>query len=119
GWGDAVLASNSRQLWLIDAATGDIRSTINAVDDERRDSQGDNPEGTSVQVTGVVLTVDTAFVGLNTATVAFSRTGQRLWRRPRPDGNNGVRPPEGAPIAASGRWLVTHDQSDTVVNLGL
>jgi hypothetical protein len=30
-----------------------------------------------------------------------------------------VRPPEGAPIAASGRWLVTHDQSDTVVNLGL
>jgi hypothetical protein len=43
----------------------------------------------------------------------------RLWRRPRPDPRNGVRPPEGAPLAALGRWLVTHDLSGQVVHLGL
>lgn len=117
-WGDLVLVSDSRRLWLIDAATGEIQ-VINAADDERVEVQGDNPDGLPIQLTGVVLTPETAFVGLGTATIALNRQGERLWRRPRPDPRNGVRPPEGAPIAAQDRWLVTHDSSGPVVYLGL
>jgi hypothetical protein len=119
GWGDAVLVSDPRRLWLLDAATGKIRFVINAADDELRDSQGDNPDGLPIQITGVVLSAATAFVGLNTATIAVDRTGERLWRRPRPDPRNGVRPPEGAPLTTLGRWLVTHDPSGQVAHLGL
>jgi len=58
-------------------------------------------------------------VGLGTATIALRPTGELLWRRPRPDPRNGVRPPEGAPIATRGPWLVTHDPSGPVVDLAL
>ena len=37
-WGDAVLVTDSRRLWLIDAASGDVRFSINAADDERSDA---------------------------------------------------------------------------------
>lgn len=118
-WGDAVLVADSRRLWLIDAANGDIRYVINAADDERVDAGGDNPDGAPIQITGVVLSPDAAFVGLNTATIALGVGGDRRWRRPRPNPRNGMRPPEGAPIATRGRWLVTHNPSDPVVHLGL
>jgi serine/threonine protein kinase len=119
GWGDGVLVADSRRLWLLDAASGEIRFDVKAVEDEMADSVGDNPDGVPIEITGVALSPDAAFVGLNTATVAFGPTGARLWRRPRPNARNGVRPPEGAPIATRDRWLVTHDASGPVVYLGL
>ncbi|MBX6748432.1 MAG: hypothetical protein IRY85_01980 [Micromonosporaceae bacterium] len=118
-WGDAVLVADTRRLWLIDTTNGDIRFTVNAADDERVDSQGDNRDGQPIQITGVALSPETAFVGLGTATIALDRAGGRRWRRPRPNPRNGVRSPEGAPIAASERWLVTHDPSEPVVHVGL
>jgi hypothetical protein len=119
GWGDAVLVSDSRRIWLIDAANGDIRFVLNAADDERAASQGDNPDGLPIQIMGVALSPDAAFVGLGTGIVSFNRAGERLWRQPRPGPRNGVRPPAGAPIATNGRWLITHDPSGPVVDLGL
>jgi hypothetical protein len=118
-WGDAVLASDSRRLWLIDAGSGAVRFVINAADDEKADSQGDNPDHAAIQITGVVLAAQAAFVGLNTATIAFDRRGRRLWRRARPSPRNGVRPGAGVPIATDGRWLVTHEASGAIVNLAL
>jgi hypothetical protein len=118
GWGDAVVAADAQRLWLLDAGTGEIRYVVNAADDERA-IQGSNPDGVTIQITGVALSPEAAFVGLGTATIALRPTGERLWRRPRPDRRNGVRPPEGAPLAARDRWLVTHDASDQLVNLGL
>jgi hypothetical protein len=118
-WGDTVLAADSRRIWVIDAASGDIRFAVNAADDEAAESSGDNPDRLPIQITGIAVSPEAAFVGLGTASIALSPTGQRLWRRSRPNPRNGVRPPAGAPIAASGGWLVTHDPSGALVDLGL
>jgi predicted Ser/Thr protein kinase len=118
-WGDAILVTDSRRLWLLDAANGTIRFLINAADDETSDSLGDNREGLPIQLTGVVLSASTAFVGLNTATVAFDRDGGRLWRRSRPNPRNGIRPPEGAPIATLGRYLLLHDAAPPYASIAL
>jgi len=118
-WGDAVVAADSRRLWVIDAASGDIRFVVNAVDEERVESAGDNPDRLPIEITGVALSPAAAFVGLGTGIIAVGPTGQRLWRRSRPNPRNGVRPPAGAPIATNGPWLVTHDPSGPVVDLGL
>lgn len=119
GWGDQVLVSDSRRLWLIDASSGDTRFAINAVDEETVEAQGDNPDEVPIQLTGVALAPETAFVGLGTATIALNRLGERVWRRPRPNPRNGVRPPEGAPVAAHNGWLVKPLDFDVIaVNLG-
>jgi outer membrane protein assembly factor BamB/predicted Ser/Thr protein kinase len=118
-WGDEVLVSDTQRLWLLDAQTGAQRWVVNAAEAEVRDSRGDNPDGLAVEIGGVALAADTAFVGLGTATIALNRSGRQLWRRARPDPRNGVRPPAGVPVATSGRWLVTHDPSGSVVDLGL
>ena len=118
-WGDTVLVSDSRRLWLLNALTGEQRFVVNAAEVEAQDSRRDNPDHLPVQINGVALSGDVAFVGLGTATVAFERSGRRLWRRARPNERNGARPPAGVPLATSGGWLVTHDPSGSVVDLGV
>ena len=118
-WGDAVLVSDSRTLWLLNAADGTEIFTVKAVDDEDRASRNDNPDGVAVEVGAGAIAADRVFVGLGTATIAINRQGGPVWREPRPPRRNGRRPPSGAPLAAGGTWLLTHDKSDTVVQLGL
>ena len=118
-WGDAVVVTDARQLWILDAKTGARRFVINVADHEERDSRGDNPDKLPVQIGGVAIATDAAYVGLGTATIALSRSGRTVWRRARPDARNGIRPPAGVPVATRGRWLVTHDPSGSVVDLGL
>ena len=118
-WGDAVLVSDPRRLWLLDTRTGQQHFAIDVAGIEEKDSRGDNPDKHPVEIGGVAVAGNTAFVGLGTATIALNRAGKRLWRRARPDARLGVRPPSGVPVATLGRWLVTHDPNGPLVDLGL
>ncbi|HLT12149.1 MAG TPA: serine/threonine-protein kinase [Micromonosporaceae bacterium] len=118
-WGDAVLVSDYRRLWLVNARTGGEEFVVDAADREEVDSRGDNPDGHPIQIGGVALSDELTFVGLGTATIALERSGARRWRRSRPDARNGVRPPAGVPLAYGDGWLVTHDPAGSLVELGL
>ena len=118
-WGEDLLITDARRLWLLEARTGRQRFTLDVAAREEAAAAGDNPDNHPIQLGGVAVSSDTAYVGLGTASVALDRTGRQLWRRARPDSRNGVRPPAGVPVATRGQWLVTHDPSGAVVDLGL
>jgi predicted Ser/Thr protein kinase len=118
-WGDAVLVTDGRMLWLLDAAKGTELFAVAAADDETKASRNDNADGLPVQVGAVAVSPDRAFVGLGTATIAIDRRGAVVWRVLRPPQRDGRRPPAGAPHVAQGPRLLTHDLSGASVQLGL
>src|SRR2546430_2215609 len=99
-WDDAVLLSDLGSVWLIDAATGAQRFSVDLVTGERAASREDNPDHLSVEISRVVAAAGHAFVNLGTATVAIDRQGHQLWRRARTTPPDGRPPPAASPPAA-------------------
>jgi serine/threonine protein kinase/outer membrane protein assembly factor BamB len=118
-WGDAVLASDARRLWLLDAVTGDLLFTLNAADIEQQASRFDNDDKLAVEIGAIALSSQQAFIGLGTATIAINRKGERVWRMPRPESAGGRRPSAGVPRAANDTYLATHDIAGTAVQVAL
>jgi outer membrane protein assembly factor BamB len=93
-WGDAVLATGTDGAWLLDAASGTQRFSVNLAGG----------------AAGLALSTSRAFVGLGAATVALDRAGQEVWRRPA----TGL-----GLLAADQRWLVTSAVADATTQVGL
>jgi hypothetical protein len=117
-WGDALLAFDARRMWLVDPTTGAARFFISPADAEEEGSRHDNPDNIPVQIYGVTVSTERAFLGLGTATIAIDRGGRLLWRSPRPAGT-GRRSPSGNPHVANEKWLVTRDVIDSAAEIGL
>lgn len=117
-WGDAVLVTDSRRLWLLDAASGEQRFAIDPVATETIASRADNSSRVPISVGAVALSTDRAFLSLGTATVAIDRRGKLLWRRPATDPTT-TGPHAVDPVVANANWLVTQDitASKAVVTL--
>jgi serine/threonine protein kinase len=92
-WGDGVLINDASRLWLLDAADGTTRFTAPVVEDEEKIVGS----SATVQIGGIALAPDRAFVSVGTAIIALDRSGSHAWRMARP----------GIPVAADGRWLLT------------
>ena len=117
-WGDAVLVTDSRRLWLLDTATGGQRFAADPVGTETVASRTDNPDHIPVAIGQVALATDRAFVNLGTAIIAIDRTGRRAWRIARYS-TAGAPQIAGGPIAANAQWLVTQDVTGTSARVGV
>ncbi len=117
-WGDAVLASDARRLWLLDAATGGQRFAVNAADAEEVASRPDNPDNLQVEIYGMAVAAERAFLNLGTAMIAVDRGGRQVWRTPRPAPRDGRRPTASNPLAADPVWLVTEDLVNSSIEVG-
>ena len=118
-WGDAVLVTDSRTLWLINAATGVTVFSRNVAEQEETAARGDNADNLAIEIGAIAVSTGLAFVGLGTATVAIDRQGRRVWRIPRAARQAGLRPPAGSPQAANDTWLLVQDVANSVVRVSL
>jgi outer membrane protein assembly factor BamB len=117
-WGDAVLASDARRLWLLDSTTGGRRFAVNAADAEEVASRPDNPDNLQVEIYGIAVSAERAFLNLGTAMIAVDRGGRQAWRTPRPAPRDGRRPTASNPLAADPVSLVTEDLVNSSVEVG-
>jgi outer membrane protein assembly factor BamB len=117
-WGDAVLVTDARRLWLLDAATGEQRFAIDPTAAEAAAPRGHNPDGIPIRIRQVVLAADRAFVSLDTATTAIDRRGRQVWRWPR-QGGPGDWHLSYTPRVADGMSLLTQNLANTVAYVGL
>lgn len=118
-WGDAILATDSKMMWLINPTDGAVLFSRDIVAPETAAAAGDNPDNLAVEIGAIALSGSAAFIGLGTATVAYNRKLERLWRMARPDVGSGVRPPAGSPRAATESSLLLHDLVDPLVQVAL
>jgi outer membrane protein assembly factor BamB len=118
-WDGAVLATDTRRLWLLDPATGTQRFFIDVAGAEEAASRGDGPDKPAVRINAVVLSTERAFLNVGTALIAIDRTGRQVWRNPQPLPRDGHRPPAASPHVADARWLVTRNEIDSAVEIGL
>ncbi|HET8682597.1 MAG TPA: protein kinase [Micromonosporaceae bacterium] len=120
-WGDGILVTDLARAWLLDGATGVPRFSNEMATAEKVAARGDNPDGVPVEIHGVAVSADRAFLHLGTATVAISRSGEQLWRVKRPVLPGGRRGTSGKPKTADATRLVTRDLDvdGTKVQIGL
>jgi serine/threonine protein kinase len=129
-WNGDVLVTDLRRARVLDAATGTERMVVDAADDEERAARDDNnADDILVELYGVALTPDRAYLDLGTATIAVDRDGDRLWRRPRPrrpaDNPGGTlrtdprRRTPGDPLVVGGGRLVTQDVTEKTLFVDL
>jgi outer membrane protein assembly factor BamB len=118
-WDDAVLLSDLGSVWLIDAASGAQRFSVDLVTGERAASREDNPDHLSIEISRVVAAAGHAFLDLGTATVAIDRQGHQLWRRPRTALPDGRRMPAATPLAADPSRLVVRHVVDSTAQVSL
>jgi serine/threonine protein kinase len=118
-WGTQVVATDLKQMWLLDARTGELNLVMNLVEVESADAHADDPDDLAVEIYGVATAGEVAFVGLGTATIAVNRIGTPQWREPRPPQVGKIRPPAGNPVAANATHLVTQDITGTTAQVSL
>jgi predicted Ser/Thr protein kinase len=118
-WGSAVLVNDARQAWLLDAATGSPRFSVDLAGAEESRL---GAAGGQVRIRDVALLPDRAFVDLSGATVAIDRGGRQVWRAPAAspvggppaDSGSGDRPADAAALAVDpGRLVALHRSGST------
>ncbi|WP_345629519.1 serine/threonine-protein kinase [Rugosimonospora acidiphila] len=110
-WGDAVLVSDARRVWLLDGATGAQRSYADVAGAEAA-VRGVDPN--RVALRQVALLPDRAFLDLSGTTVALDRALRRLWRAPSGSPERSGQPSTAA-LAASAPLLAAADRSGSTV----
>ncbi|HET8684938.1 MAG TPA: protein kinase [Micromonosporaceae bacterium] len=118
-WGDGILVTDLARAWLLDGVTGTVRFANEMAATEKVAARGDNPDGVPVEIRGVAVSADQAFVHLGTATVAVNRRGEQVWRVNRPTLPGGRRGTSGKPRTADAARLVTRDLDGAKVQVGL
>jgi outer membrane protein assembly factor BamB len=118
-WGDAVLVTDPRRAWLLDAATGTQMFAADLAGAEEAAQQGADRSGPPAQINEVALSPDRAFVDVGTALIALDRTGRQLWRRPRPAASGTGQPSPSTPKVADRTRLVTQDLAGGMGQVGL
>ncbi len=114
-WGDDLLATDARTIWLLDATSGIPTFTYKAADQEESDARYENPDNLAMEIGAIALSGDRAFIGLGTAVIALNRRLERIWRQPRPYGRRGSSMPRGA----NDFYVVVHTVDNQLVEITL
>jgi outer membrane protein assembly factor BamB len=97
-WEGGILVADMAGLWLLDLASGRQRFDF--------DAAGSLKARGAIQ--HVVSTFGRAFVKVDAATFALDDQGRALWQES-----------AGSPLAADAKWLLTHDRTGAIVQVGL
>jgi serine/threonine protein kinase/outer membrane protein assembly factor BamB len=103
-WGDGVLVTDPRTVWLLKADNSDEVFSVPLAQQELATATAEGQGTAQPEIGAVAVGTDRAFFGLGTATIALDRKGTVVWRVP----GTAIQP-AGAPLAAQGNWLVTQD----------